>query len=121
MRRRGSGSTPPAPADLSPESAAVWPGLAADIAITMGAAEVDFVVLHDVLLARDRLAQVRAVLDAEGLTVSGSKGQSRPHPLLVTESVLRREVADGLRRLRLDSTNRFNFEVGPDGRLRPPY
>ncbi len=121
MSRRKKGNVPPPPADLSPESAARWPGLVQDVQATMGAAEVDLLVLHDVLLARDRLAEVRAVLAAEGLTVGGSKGQSRPHPLLVAESVLRREVAQGLRRLRLDSAERYRFDVGPDGRLKDTY
>jgi len=87
-------SIPPAPADLSPESQGDWPGLDADVTVTLGAAALDFSMLADVLRGRDRLAQVRDVLGREGLTVTGSKGQTRPHPLLITESVLRREVAD---------------------------
>jgi len=118
MTRQRAGAIPHAPADLSPESAELWPGMARDVKATMGGAAIDFVVLHDLLRARDRLAEVRAVLAAEGLTVAGSKGQSRPHPLLVTESVLRREVGQGLKALRLDGTERFRFDVGSDGRLK---
>ncbi len=110
---------PPAPADLSPESRADWPGLAADVLATLGGAEVDFTMLGDMLRGRDRLAQVRDVLEREGLTVTGSKGQTRPHPLLVTESVLRREVADGYKRLRLDGSSRWRFDVTTEGRIAP--
>jgi hypothetical protein len=107
---------PEAPTDLSPESVELWPGLAADVAVALGGAHTDYLLLGDVLRARDRLAQVQAVLAREGLTVPGSKGQTRPHPLLVSESVLRREVADGFRRLRLDGKERWRFTVR-DGRL----
>lgn len=108
---------PAAPGDLSPESTALWPGLAADVATAMGGAQIDFELLHDLLAARDRLAQIRAVLDTEGPTVAGSKGQTRPHPLLVTEAVLRREVAEGFKRLRLAGPDRWRFEVTAHGRL----
>jgi P27 family predicted phage terminase small subunit len=102
---------PPAPADLSAQSRAAWLGLAADVEQTLGGAAVDFDALADHLRAKDRLVQVRAVLAVEGLTVSGSKGQTRPHPLLVTESVLRREVAQGLTRLSLDASSRWRCRV----------
>lgn len=121
MSRRKKGSVPSPPADLSPDSTALWEALAQDVVVTMGGAQVDFVVLYDLLLARDRLAEIRETLATEGLIVTGSKGQSRPHPLLVSESVLRREVAQGLRRLRLDSAERYRFDVGPDGRLKDSY
>ncbi len=111
-------SIPPAPADLSPESQGDWPGLDADVTVTLGAAALDFSMLADVLRGRDRLAQVRDVLGREGLTVTGSKGQTRPHPLLITESVLRREVADGYKRLRLDGSARWRFDV-TEGRITP--
>ncbi|CAN5705715.1 hypothetical protein BH23CHL7_BH23CHL7_20850 [soil metagenome] len=112
---------PPAPADLSPASAALWPGLVHDVRQTMGAAVVDLLVLHDLLLARDRLAEVRAVLAAEGLVVSGSKGQSRPHPMLAAESALRSAVAAGYARLRLDESERFRFSVDRNGRLKDEF
>lgn len=111
---------PAAPADLSPASAELWPALAADVQATMGGADVDFLVLGDVLRVRDRLARIRAALDAEGVTVEGSKGQTRPHPLLSVESALSRELADGMARLRLSGRDRWRFTVGPDGRLRSP-
>ncbi len=117
MTKRKPAPVPPAPDDLSAESSALWPGLAADVAVVMGGGEVDYHVLSGVLRAADRLTQVKAVLDAEGLVVSGSKGQGRPHPLLITESVLRREVADGFKKLRLAGPDRWRFEVDRNGRL----
>ena len=111
-------SIPPAPPDLSPESQADWPGLAADVTVTLGGADLDFTMLADVLRGRDRLAQVRAVLENEGLTVQGSKGQTRPHPLLVSESVLRREVVAAFKRLRLDGSERWRFTVTEEGRIK---
>jgi hypothetical protein len=116
-KRRNTTPVPPAPGDLSPESSALWPGLAADVAVAMGGGQVDFLALAGVLRAADRLAEIRAVLAAEGLTVKGSKGQSRPHPLLIAESVLRREVAQGMKSLRLSAADRHRFDVGDDGRL----
>ncbi len=117
MTKRKPAPVPPPPGDLSPESSALWAGLAHDVAAVMGGAEVDFVQLADVLRAADRLSQLRAVLDTEGPTVAGSKGQTRPHPLLVTESVLRREVAAGFAKLRLAGPDRWRFEVTRHGRL----
>ncbi len=117
MTKRKPAPVPPAPDDLSAESRALWPGLAADVGVTMGGAQVDFVQLADVLRAADRLSQLRVVLDTEGPTVAGSKNQTRPHPLLVSESVLRREVADGFRKLRIVGADRWRFEVDRNGRL----
>ncbi len=117
MTKRKPAPVPPVPGDLSPESSALWPSLAADVAVTMGGGQVDFLALADVLRAADRLTQIRAVLDAEGPTVAGSKNQVRPHPLLVSESVLRREVAAGFAKLRLAGPDRWRFEVTRNGRL----
>ena len=51
----------------------------------------------------------------------GSKDHVRPHPLLVTESDLRREVAQGYDRLSLSpkerATRRGYLHVHVDGRL----
>lgn len=57
--------------------------------------------LAELLRGRDRLAEVRSVLVTEGLTVAGSRGNPRPHPLLATESALRRERAQAWERLSL--------------------
>lgn len=87
-----------------------------------GGAEVDLLLLEHALRAMDRLEGVRMVLDREGLTVEGSKGQTRPHPLLVAEGVLRREVAASLERLGIGPTpGRQNWMSVRRGRLRSKY
>jgi phage terminase small subunit len=48
-----------------------------------------------------RLREVQAVIGSEGLTVEGSAGQLRPHPLLATEDMLRRSLLAHARSLRL--------------------
>ncbi len=96
----------------------MWPGLLADLEVTTGASVVDLELLADLLRARDRLAQVQAVLAVDGPTVAGSMGQLRPHPLLSTESTLRREVAQGWDRLRLSPAHHGYLEVTAAGRLR---
>ncbi len=116
-RRRAAPPLPAAPGDLSAPSRAVWPGLASDVAASLGGAEVDYLQLADLLRSRDRLDQVRAILATEGLTVLGSKAQTRPHPLLVTESVLLRSVAADYARLGLDSKVRWQLHVTEGGRL----
>ncbi len=57
------------------------------------------------------------------MTVTGSREQVRPHPLLVTEAALRREVAASLERLGIGpSDGRQNFmKVGAGGRLKQKY
>lgn len=111
------GRTPPAPADLSEASRSDWPGLASDVSATLGGAETDWILLADVLRARDRLAQVAEVLNAEGVTVEGSKGQTRPHPLLNVEGELRRDIANGLEQLKLGPRERWRAVVDGNGRL----
>ncbi len=119
MATRREIAVPDTPADLSEASAALWPGLVADLEAANAGAEVDLILLADVLRARDRLAQVREILAAEGLTTTGSKGQTRPHPLLDVEASLRREVAVGLDRLGLSPNRRgWNVGIGLGGRLR---
>jgi len=54
-------------------------------------AEVDAEVLAQGLRARQRAAEVPELLDREGLTVAGSKGQPRQHPLLGEERGLREQ------------------------------
>ena len=109
---------PPPPPDLSAASAAAWPGLTSDLEVATGASAVDLALLADLLRACDRLAQLRELLERDGLTVTGSQGQVRPHPVLAVESALRREVAQGWDRLGLSSRHRGFVEVLPSGRLR---
>jgi hypothetical protein len=48
------------------------------------------------------LREVQAVIAAEGLTVAGSMGQRRAHPLLGAEDMLRRSLLAHARALRLN-------------------
>lgn len=50
----------------------------------------------------DRLREVQSAIKRDGLTVHGSQGQPRPHPLLASESALRRDLLACARALRLD-------------------
>ena len=45
---------------------------------------------------RARLDELARVLEREGLTTAGSKGQTRPHPLLAKERALGRAYSEGL-------------------------
>lgn len=110
----------PAPAGLTQESRALWCGLRADLeAVNAGAAtaEVDLVVLEQVLRARDRLQEVSEKLDSDGVTVTGSKDQVRPHPLLSVERALRAEVVAGLKQLGLTGRSDYRLRVDPNGRI----
>jgi len=89
--------------------------------VASGAAEVDLLMLVDVLRARAGLEQVREALDRDGLTFAWTKGQDRPHPLLSTEANLRTEIAAGFDRLKLSASKRgddYGIEIGRNGRLK---
>src|SRR5436190_23682115 len=84
------------PSDLSLESRERWPRFLADVAGTDDrgqACEVDALLLAELLRTCDRLAQVREQLSSDGLTVTGSQDQTRPHPLLGVERQLVAELA----------------------------
>lgn len=88
-----------APADLSASTRALWAGLVKEFKLVHGVkapGESDVIRLGEVLRAVDRLEAVGARLGQDGLTVLGSRGQERPHPLLNTERELRAEVGRGL-------------------------
>lgn len=114
---------PPRPEGLSEAGTALWQGLAADLAALEGgtAAQVDLVLLELVVRQADRLEEVRLILAEEGPTVTGSKGQTRPHPLLAAEGQLARDIAGGLERLRLTPKRRpWRAEVTAAGRVVMP-
>lgn len=114
---------PPPPEGLSVAGAARWAGLAADVQELGGgnAAEVDLVLLELVVRQGERLEEVRLILAEEGPTVTGSKGQRRPHPLLAAEGQLARDIAAGLERLRLTPKRRpWRAEVTAAGRVVMP-
>lgn len=107
------------PADLSEDAQERWPGLVADVAAVNGRSEVDIRRLAELLRAEDRLAEVRGALRG-AVTVKGSTGQVRAHPLLAVEAALARQVADGYAALRLTADRRpLGVTVDPDGRLKP--
>jgi Phage terminase, small subunit len=82
------------------------------------AGEVDALLLAELLRTCDRLAQVREQLSSDGLTVTGSQDQTRPHPLLGIERQLVAELAARLERLRRTPARRpFGAATRPDGRL----
>ncbi len=114
---------PSAPKGLTQESRDLWCGLRADLeAVNPGAAtaEVDLVVLEQLLRARDRLQAVSEKLDADGVTVTGSKDQVRPHPLLSVERALRAEVVAGLKQLGLTGRSDYRLRVDANGRIIRP-
>jgi hypothetical protein len=61
--------------------------------------DADLMMLGAVVRAQEELETVRRVIDADGATVTGSRGQIRPHPLLSLERMLRADVMNGLERL----------------------
>ncbi len=109
---------PTAPTGLFPASRNSWPGLIDDLRALGHDAEVDLALLADVLRARERLDEVSAGLAADGPVVTGSRGQVRPHPLLLVESTLRREIATGFDRLGLSASRRDYTVSVVDGRIR---
>jgi hypothetical protein len=61
-------------------------------------------------VAEARLSEVAAAIEVDGLTVTGSRGNLRPHPLLRIEAELKKEVAATLGEL-LDVTRRLESEA----------
>ncbi len=110
------------PEGLDPAIAGLWPGLAADCREMAGGAEADMVILAQVVRAMDRLEAIRRAIEAEGVTVAGSTGQVRGHPLLTVEARLRAEVVQGLQMLGLapSQTRRHSATVTRAGRLVRP-
>jgi Phage terminase, small subunit len=91
------------PADVSKTSKQLWRDLVADVECVSGGppAAASLVIVEDVVRARERLVEIRVALAADGVTVSGSRGQKRPHPLLIIERQLVAEIATALDRLEL--------------------
>ncbi|HEX6254372.1 MAG TPA: P27 family phage terminase small subunit [Euzebyales bacterium] len=111
-----------APDDLSDASRRLFRRLVADRRALGGVAEVDALLLADALRLRERLAQVRAQLAVDGPTVAGSKGQTRPHPLIAAEQNLARDVRAAFDQLQLSPSKRPDVtEVDSAGRLVDPF
>lgn len=114
---------PPMPKELPAAAKDLWQGLASDVVAVAGGAEIDLLLLADMVRVRQRLLEVSETLNKEGLTVEGSKGQKRPHPLLSVEGALQRDFAAGMDRLGLSpgTRNAHLNRVEPDGRLSSAY
>lgn len=107
----------PAPAGLSESSKEAWTGYTADLAKLGGCSAADLELLGDILAMRDRLTEIERRIAVDGTVVAGSRGQARSHPLLAVEAKLRRDIAAGLRRLRLTNDVRPpSVFVTEDGR-----
>lgn len=91
------------PVGLSAPSKQLWRDLVKDVeCLTDGpAAAASLVVVDEIVRARERVTQVRETLAGDGVTATGSRGQARPHPLLVIERQLVAEIMNGLERLEL--------------------
>lgn len=72
---------PPVPGGLGPSGQALWRAVVAVFELDPH----ELVTLESASRQRDVVAQLEAVVDAEGPMVEGSKGQSRVHPA-VTEA-----------------------------------
>lgn len=91
----------PAPKSLSTESRALWQRIMVDYDLASDIAGQEL--LLSLCQTLDRLAQCREAIEAEGLTVTGSTGQVRPHPLLAIEAENRRALLAHFRALKLES------------------
>lgn len=93
-----------APKSLGAEGRKLWRKLCAEYEIT-GAGSL--AVLQSMCEAVDRLAQCQEAINRDGMTVPGSGGQPRPHPLLQTEAEARRALLAHSRALRLDLSGEY--------------
>lgn len=89
------------PANLSTETRRLWVRLRGEHVLDDGAS---LALLAQFCEATDRLRQIQDAIAVEGLTVVGSQGQKRAHPLLAAESTARRDLLACARSLRLDLT-----------------
>lgn len=89
------------PTHLSPESKKLWRKIAASYAGIEGDASGEKI-LQSLCECLDRLTAISEQIGREGLTVPGSQGQPRAHPLLASETEHRRMVLAHYRALRLE-------------------
>lgn len=86
------------PVGLSAEARALWRATTTEFEFNTAA---DRALLAELCRTLDRLRQVQRVVARDGLTVLGSTGQARAHPLLNVESEQRRALLALCRQLRL--------------------
>ena len=91
-------SAPPA---LSAEARELWADIMESHVIDDGASRA---LLRQLCESLDGLRTIQARIKRDGLMIAGSKGQARPHPLLVSEAEFRRAILACVRGLRLDIT-----------------
>lgn len=87
-----------APRTLGPDGRKLWTSIQREYQID-GPAEL--AILRSLCQTVDRLADCRAIVEAEGLTTLGTAGQPRPHPLLQVEAEARRALLAHARALRI--------------------
>jgi hypothetical protein len=97
-RQSKRSKTPTSPASLHGEALALHARLLGEFDFSDGAAAT---MLHELCATLQRLREVQAVIASEGLTVAGSMGQRRAHPLLAVEDTLRRSLLAHARALRI--------------------
>jgi phage terminase small subunit len=73
------------PAHLQSAGRALWTSTLADWQLD----DSDLVVLQTAAECLDRLGQIRAALDADGIVLTDPSGRQRAHPLLSSESQIR--------------------------------
>ncbi|HET8597725.1 MAG TPA: P27 family phage terminase small subunit [Castellaniella sp.] len=93
-----------APSTLGQSGKKLWRDLQVEYDITDAAS---LAILQSLCETVDRLAECRKTIKADGLTVPGSGGQPRPHPLLQTEAEARRALLAHSRALRLDLSGEY--------------
>jgi P27 family predicted phage terminase small subunit len=88
----------PPPAHLGTEGSALWRSVVRDYQIDTDAQCAQLEVACGAL---DRMAECRAALKAEGLTIADRHGDKVAHPLLRVESACRSAFQSAMRALRL--------------------
>jgi P27 family predicted phage terminase small subunit len=88
----------PPPAHLGTEGSALWRSVTRDYEVNTDA---QLAQLEVACGALDRMAECRAVIKTEGLTIEDRHGDKVAHPLLRVESACRAAFQSGMRALRL--------------------
>lgn len=87
------------PRGLSRDAARLWDQLTSDYDFSSDAGGLALV--KSLCETLSRLKECQETIAEEGLTVAGSTGQTRPHPLLAVENECRRVLLAHYRALRL--------------------
>lgn len=87
------------PEHLSDEARALWIQVLADYEVDKGAG---LALLRQALEALDGVRACQRQIAADGLMVTGSRRQKRPHPLLRVEADYRRQMLSCFRALNLE-------------------